>query len=172
MKALLVVLFQECIKAFGTASSGPAGCRPASDKAQVQQACPATAGSAVPSSLARPHACPHCCAAFLQVSSLRIHVTAAHRGKLQAARRQSSRRDRAVGNRNDRAGEEKKVEARRRACDVCSKTFSLAANLERHKRLHTGHRPFICHTCGRAFTRRDHLVYHATSHADQKPVSL
>lgn len=50
-------------------------------------------------------------------------------------------------------------------CQCCYKTFTSRSNLERHSRLHTGHRPYICHICSKAFSRKDHLSNHATKHA-------
>ena len=50
-------------------------------------------------------------------------------------------------------------------CRYCYKTFTSRSNLERHSRLHTGHKPYVCSICGKAFSRKDHLSNHATKHA-------
>jgi hypothetical protein len=50
-------------------------------------------------------------------------------------------------------------------CLCCFKTFTSRSNLERHSRLHTGHRPYACPVCGKTFSRKDHLSNHATKHA-------
>lgn len=50
-------------------------------------------------------------------------------------------------------------------CLCCFKTFTSRSNLERHSRLHTGHKPYTCNVCGKAFSRKDHLSNHATKHA-------
>ena len=50
-------------------------------------------------------------------------------------------------------------------CQSCFKTFTSRSNLERHSRLHTGHRPYGCTICGKTFSRKDHLTNHATKHA-------
>lgn len=50
-------------------------------------------------------------------------------------------------------------------CQSCFKTFTSRSNLERHSRLHTGHKPYVCTICGKAFSRKDHLSNHATKHA-------
>ncbi|ELT94025.1 hypothetical protein CAPTEDRAFT_74845, partial [Capitella teleta] len=50
-------------------------------------------------------------------------------------------------------------------CQSCFKTFTSRSNLERHSRLHTGHKPYSCSICGKAFSRKDHLSNHATKHA-------
>lgn len=33
---------------------------------------------------------------------------------------------------------------RRSICPICAKTFRCQAHLDRHKRIHTGQRPFVC----------------------------
>ncbi len=50
-------------------------------------------------------------------------------------------------------------------CQSCYKTFTSRSNLERHSRLHTGHKPYLCNICNKAFSRKDHLSNHATKHA-------
>ena len=50
-------------------------------------------------------------------------------------------------------------------CLNCLKTFTSRSNLERHSRLHTGHKPYMCNICNKAFSRKDHLSNHATKHA-------
>ena len=50
-------------------------------------------------------------------------------------------------------------------CRVCYRTFTSRSNLERHSRLHTGHKPYICSKCGKAFSRKDHLTNHSAKHA-------
>ena len=49
---------------------------------------------------------------------------------------------------------------RRNLCLVCGKRFQWAADLVKHKRTHTGERPFVCRHCGLAFTQAGNLKRH------------
>ena len=40
---------------------------------------------------------------------------------------------------------------KRHVCDRCDKRFDWPSELERHKRIHTGEKPFICKHCDKGF---------------------
>ncbi|XP_066528682.1 early growth response protein 4 [Hoplias malabaricus] len=51
----------------------------------------------------------------------------------------------------------------------CERRFSRSDELNRHVRVHTGHRPFQCRVCARRFGRSDHLTTHMRTHTGEKP---
>ncbi|ORX59174.1 hypothetical protein BCR36DRAFT_579798 [Piromyces finnis] len=45
-------------------------------------------------------------------------------------------------------------------CDICLRVFSRKYDLNRHRRIHTGDKPYKCMICGLGFTRSDHRDLH------------
>lgn len=45
-------------------------------------------------------------------------------------------------------------------CDICGNCFTQQSHMQRHRRIHTGEKPFCCEACGEKFSRSDKLKLH------------
>ena len=56
-----------------------------------------------------------------------------------------------------------------RECDICGRIFMKPCQVERHKRTHTGERPYKCEICGKSFAQRSTLNVHQKHHTGDRP---
>ncbi|XP_044837595.1 zinc finger protein 497-like [Mauremys mutica] len=54
-------------------------------------------------------------------------------------------------------------------CGHCGKVFTWSSHLERHRRVHTGERPYACPECGECFSQSAHLTKHRWTHTGEQP---
>ena len=88
------------------------------------------------------------------------------------SRRPSEQLERRLSNSSATAGEGGVTEGganEGNTCNVCHKQFETAASLCRHKRSHSGERPFICNVCGWGFNLSGNLNQHMAIHQKVKP---
>ncbi|OQR72469.1 zinc finger protein-like [Tropilaelaps mercedesae] len=57
----------------------------------------------------------------------------------------------------------------RTVCEFCQRDFVYPARLLRHRRIHTGERPFKCEFCSKSFTQKVHLKLHTRVHTGERP---
>ncbi|KAI8967236.1 hypothetical protein BDF20DRAFT_791852, partial [Mycotypha africana] len=50
-------------------------------------------------------------------------------------------------------------------CNFCSRTFSRKYDVIRHKRIHTGAKPYVCPCCSKRFARSDARMRHFRTEA-------
>ena len=53
-------------------------------------------------------------------------------------------------------------------CDICGRIFGQSGNMKRHRRLHTGEKPYTCGTCGKKWSDGGNFLKHLRIYNHEK----
>ena len=65
--------------------------------------------------------------------------------------------------------ESRRMETKRRTCDLCGFSTSKASSFKSHKKIHTGEKPYQCTSCDYSCTKAGNLKTHSYTHTGEKP---
>ncbi|NWI66788.1 ZN394 protein, partial [Todus mexicanus] len=54
-------------------------------------------------------------------------------------------------------------------CSECQRSFRHRSDLVKHRRTHTGEKPYVCAICGKSFTQSSNCRRHECTHTSDQP---
>ncbi|XP_028967573.1 zinc finger protein 2 homolog [Galendromus occidentalis] len=128
----------------------------------------------------KPYACSYCTKTFSNRNNLKYHMSTHLGGKPYKCKSCEYRTAYPSGiyqhNKEGMNADQQALARSVRPCDLgkticeyCQKDFVYPARLLRHRRVHTGERPFKCESCQKSFTQKVHLKLHTRTHTGEKP---
>ncbi|XP_031639566.1 zinc finger protein 84-like [Contarinia nasturtii] len=121
----------------------------------------------------RPFRCSHCAKRFAKKSDLESHLKRLN-GKAKAQVQELFTVEERLENETNSNGTEQQngatsgVESKTK-CEFCNYVAKHPSDLIRHRRKHTGGKPFECNICAKGFTTKQSLNKHMRTHAKQFP---
>ncbi|XP_039292539.1 zinc finger protein 236-like [Nilaparvata lugens] len=104
---------------------------------------------------AKVYSCIHCGRQYSKESVLKEHMRCHYKMKSSLGIRKNKK----PGKKGNHLHE----------CETCRKTFQKPSQLVRHKRIHTGEKPFKCDVCSKAFNQKGSMKIHKLKHSGAKP---
>ncbi|XP_055542337.1 zinc finger protein 271-like isoform X2 [Wyeomyia smithii] len=139
-----------------------------------------------------PYKCDYCPKSFAQSTALKYHLKKHDTASLPSNSEANSPDATAVTQQNDSSLEqlsdqsisspqlpqqhlqqppqqEQQLKTGHVKCQICNKNFRSVEYLARHRRTHSGERPFQCEICGKNFSTMSYLVIHRRRHTSERP---
>lgn len=117
---------------------------------------------------ARPHACDVCQKTFICVKYLKIHQKM-HSEQMLFTCDQCGKRFRAAGNLKLHQQIHHSEQPPTFQCDICQRNLYTVLSLARHRRTHTGEKPYACEVCHKRFADLCYVKVHMRLHTGEMP---
>ena len=111
----------------------------------------------------KPFQCQLCNRRFSQMYNLKRHETIHRRDEISFKCQNCEKKFKTREELRDHKS------SHRVPCEICGQTFGIMGNLKKHKRIHSGERPFGCKYCSKRFVQSQSLKIHERIHTGERP---